>query len=195
MLFRDVKNSDQFYYKPVYWAVDRGITNGYTDNKGNLTGYFGPKDTCDRAQIVTFLYRAAGEPAVDTAAAASFKDVKQSDYFFKAVAWAASEGITTGYTDKNGKPTGKFGSHDPCTRAQIVTFLYRAAEEPEVDTASASSFSDVRENDYFFKAVIWAAQNGITTGYTDSSGNPTGVFGSDDPCTRGQVVTFLYRAD
>ena len=195
VLFRDVKNTDQYYFRPVYWAVGEGITNGYTDNKGNLTGYFGPTDTCDRAQIVTFLYRAAGEPEVDTAAALSFKDVKQSDYFFKAVAWAASEGITTGYTDKNGKPTGKFGSHDPCTRAQIVTFLYRAAGEPVVDTAAASSFKDVKQNDYFFKAVIWAAQNEITTGYTDSNGNPTGVFGSNDPCTRGQVVTFLYRAD
>ncbi len=195
VLFRDVKNPDQYYYKPVYWAVERGITNGYTDNKGNLTGYFGPKDTCDRAQIVTFLYRAAGEPEVDTSAAASFKDVKQNDYFFKAVAWAASEGITTGYTDKNGNPTGKFGSHDPCTRAQIVTFLYRAAGEPEVDTSAAASFKDVKQNDYFFKAVAWAASEGITTGYTDSSGNSTGMFGSNDPCTRGQVVTFLFRAE
>jgi hypothetical protein len=126
VLFRDVKNPDQYYYKPVYWAVERGITNGYTDNKGNLTGYFGPKDTCDRAQIVTFLYRAAGEPEVDTSAAASFKDVKQNDYFFKAVAWAASEGITTGYTDSSGNSTGMFGSNDPCTRGQVVTFLFRA---------------------------------------------------------------------
>ncbi len=192
VLFKDVNKSADFFFEPVYWALDRGITTGYT---GKKEGYFGPKDECTRGQIVTFLWRYAGSPQVDPSGAPTFHDVKQTDYFYKAVIWAASQGITTGYTDKNGNPTGYFGSDDECTRAQIVTFLYRFAGEPAVDTSSAPSFKDIKSTDYFYRPVIWAASNGITTGYTDSHGNPTGKFGSGDGCTRGQVVTFLYRYD
>ena len=187
--FLDVQETTDYFYNPVYWAVARKVTSGYTDKNGKLTGYFGPADTCTRAQIVTFLYRAAGSPAVDTSNAMSFKDVKNTDYFYKAVIWAAQQGITTGYTDKNGKPTGYFGSNDPCTRGQVVTFLWRAAGKPKAVRTNATTFRDVKEKDYFFDAVVWAATWKITTGYTG-----TKKFGPDDPCTRGQVVTFLYRA-
>ena len=187
--FLDVQEKTDYFYNPVYWAVARKVTSGFTDNNGKLTGYFGPADTCTRAQIVTFLYRAAGSPAVDTSNAMSFKDVKKTDYFYKAVIWAAQQGITTGYTDKNGKPTGYFESNDPCARGQVVTFLWRPAGKPKAVRTNATTFRDVKEKDYFFDAVVWAATWKITTGYTG-----TIKFGPDDPCTRGQVVTFLYRA-
>ena len=187
--FQDVRDESMFYYDAVYWAVGRGITGGYTDSHGNPTGYFGPDDDCTRAQIVTFLYRAEGSPAVDTANAPKFKDVKKTDYFYKPVIWASQRGITTGYTDKNGKPTGYFGSNDKCTRGQVVTFLYRGGGSPAIDTSNLPKFKDVKKSDYFYKAVVWAYQNNITTGYSKTK------FAPDDICTRGQVVTFLYRAD
>ena len=187
-LFNDVAESGEFYFNPVYWAVDRGITTGYTDKNGKLTWDFGPNDSCTRGQVVTFLYRAAGSPAVNTANAPKFKDVKKSDYFYKAVIWAAQNGITSGYTDKNGKPTGKFGPNDPCTRGQVVTFLYRAAGSPSVSASGAPKFSDVKKSDYFYNAVIWAAKKGITTGISKTK------FAPDATCTRGMVVTFLYRS-
>lgn len=186
--FTDVTNTSDFFYAPVYWAVENGVTSGYTDKNGNLTGLFGPNDSCTRAQIVTFLYRAAGSPDVNTSGAAKFKDVKKSDYFYKPVLWAAQEGITTGYTDKNGKPTGYFGSNDECTRGQIVTFLYRWKGQPSINTSNLPSFKDVKKADYFYKAVVWAYQNNITTGLSKTK------FAPNDVCTRGQVVTFLYRA-
>ena len=191
VLFKDVAKTSDYFFNPVYWAVENGITTGYT---GDQAGYFGPNDTCTRAQIVTFLWRAAGSPEVDPEGIASFKDVKKTDYFYKAVLWAAKSNITTGYTDSHGNPTGKFGSEDKCTRGQVVTFLWRAAGSPVVDPSGVPSFSDVKTGDFFYKAVLWAAKNNITTGYTDSNGNLTGQFGSNDGCTRGQVVTFLYRA-
>ncbi len=184
--FLDVTNSKDYFYTPVYWAVKQEITSGYT---GDLAGLFGTHDTCTRGQIVTFLYRAFGSPAVDTSKAPKFKDVKKSDYFYKAVCWAALNGVTSGYTDSKGKPTGKFGPNDPCTRGQVVTFLYRAAGSPSVNTSKAPKFSDVKKSDYFYKAVCWAALNKITSGYSGTS-----KFGPNDPCERCQVVTFLYRA-
>ncbi len=187
--FTDVQDDSMYYYAPVYWAVERGITSGYTDKNGEPTGEFGPDDECTRAQIVTFLYRAAGSPAVDTANAPKFKDVKKSAYYYKPVIWAAQNGITTGYTDKNGKPTGYFGSDDKCTRGQVVTFLYRATGEPAIDTSDLPKFKDVKKSDFFYKAVVWASQNRITTGYSKTK------FGPKDICTRGQVVTFLYRKE
>ena len=186
--FADVTDDAAFYYSPVYWAVGEGITSGYTDKNGKLTGLFGPDDSCTRAQIVTFLYRAAGSPAVNTANAPKFKDVKKTDYFYKAVIWAAQNKITTGYTDKNGKPTGYFGSNDECTRGQIVTFLYRWKGEPAINTSKLPAFKDVKKTDYYYKAVVWAYQNNITTGLSKTK------FAPNDTCVRGQVVTFLYRA-
>ena len=182
-LFDDVAMPSVFYFDPVYWALKSGITTGISGSNK-----FAPYDNCTRGQVVTFLYRAAGSPAVNTSNAPKFKDVKENDYFYKAVIWAAKNGITSGYTDKNGKPTGKFGPNDPCTRGQVVTFLYRAAGSPSVSASGAPIFSDVKKTDYFYNAVIWAAKKGITSGYSG-----TNKFGPNDKCTRGQVVTFLYR--
>ena len=169
-LFDDVAQG-VYYYDAVKWAVDKGVTNGKTSN------LFGSDDPCTRAQIVTFLYRAAGSPA--GSAAVSFTDVKDSDYYAKAVAWAVEKGITNGTGD------GKFSPDDTCTRAQCAAFLYRAAGSPEVTDAAA--FSDVAADAYYAKAVAWAEKNGITNGL----GN--GKFGSDNSCTRAQIITFLYR--
>lgn len=185
--FKDVADSNQYFYSPVYWAVNNKITNGYTDDNGFITGYFGPNDSCTRGQVVTFLYRAAGSPAVNTANGSKFKDVKSSDFFYKAVCWAVSKGITTGYTE-NGKPTGYFGPNDVCTRGQVVTFLYRAAGSPSVSTNVSVGFNDVKKTDFFYKPILWATQNNITTGYSGQN-----KFGANDFCTRGQVVTFLQR--
>ncbi len=169
-LFDDVAQG-AYYYDAVKWAVDKGVTNGKTSN------LFGSDDSCTRAQIVTFLWRAAGSPAAS--ASVSFTDVKDSDYYAKAVAWAVEKGITNGTGD------GKFSSDDTCTRAQCAAFLYRAAGSPEVTDAAA--FSDVAADAYYAKAVAWAEKNGITNGL----GN--GKFGSDNSCTRAQIITFLYR--
>lgn len=169
-LFDDVAQG-AYYYDAVKWAVDKGVTNGKTSN------LFGADDPCTRAQIVTFLWRAAGSPAAS--ASVSFTDVKDSDYYAKAVAWAVEKGITNGTGD------GKFSSDDTCTRAQCAAFLYRAAGSPEVTDAAA--FSDVAADAYYAKAVAWAEKNGITNGL----GN--GKFGSDNSCTRAQIITFLYR--
>ena len=169
-LFDDVAQG-AYYYDAVKWAVDKGVTNGKTSN------LFGSDDPCTRAQIVTFLWRAAGSPAAS--ASVSFTDVKDSDYYAKAVAWAVEKGITNGTGD------GKFSSDDTCTRAQCAAFLYRAAGSPEVTDAAA--FSDVAADAYYAKAVAWAEKNGITNGL----GN--GKFGSDNSCTRAQIITFLYR--
>ena len=169
-LFNDVAQG-AYYYDAVKWAVDKGVTNGKTSN------LFGSEDPCTRAQIVTFLWRAAESPAAS--ASVSFTDVKDSDYYAKAVAWAVEKGITNGTGD------GKFSSDETCTRAQCAAFLYRAAGSPEVTDAAA--FSDVAADAYYAKAVAWAEKNGITNGL----GN--GKFGSDNSCTRAQIITFLYR--
>ncbi|MDY5906128.1 MAG: S-layer homology domain-containing protein [Anaerovoracaceae bacterium] len=169
-LFDDVAQG-AYYYDAVKWAVDKGVTNG------KISNLFGSDDPCTRAQIVTFLWRAAGSPAAS--ASVSFTDVKDSDYYAKAVAWAVEKGITNGTGD------GKFSSDDTCTRAQCAAFLYRAAGLPEVTDAAA--FSDVAADAYYAQAVAWAEKNGITNGL----GN--GKFGSDNSCTRAQIITFLYR--
>ena len=187
VLFKDVTKSSDFFFDAVYWALENGITTGTS----NTT--FEPNNACTRGQIVTFLYRAAGEPEVNTENAPKFKDVKKSMYYYKAVLWAASEGITTGYTDSSGKPTGKFGPDDPCTRGQIVTFMWRAAGSPKLTPTSSTTFKDVKKKDYFYYPVIWAATNKITTGVYDKNGVLLG-FKPNDECTRGMVVTFLYRA-
>ncbi len=187
VLFQDVTNADDYFFTPVYWAVEQGITTGYTAAGGALTGLFGPDDTCTRGQIVTFLWRANGSPEVSASDAPTFKDVKKSAFYYKAVLWAATNGITTGYTDSKGKPTGKFGPDDTCTRGQIVTFLWRSEGSPAADASAAPNFKDVKKSDYFYKAVIWAATNGITTGISKTK------FAPNADCTRAMVVTFLYR--
>ena len=168
--FYDVPNN-AYYYEAVKWAQEKGITGGI----GN--GLFGPNQPCTRAQIVTFLWRAAGSP--EPKAMSSFADVSTDAYYAKAVAWAVENGITTGTGD------GKFSPDATCTRAQSVTFLFRAIGKL-VD--SKAEFSDVLADSYYANAVDWAVENGVTNGIGD------GLFGPDNSCTRAQIVTFLYRA-
>ena len=168
--FYDVPNN-AYYYEAVKWAQEKGITGGI----GN--GLFGPNQPCTRAQIVTFLWRAAGSP--EPKSMSSFSDVSADSYYAKAVAWAVENGITTGTGD------GKFSPDATCTRAQSVTFLFRAIGKL-VD--SKAEFSDVLTDSYYANAVAWAVENGVTNGIGD------GLFGPDNSCTRAQIVTFLFRA-
>lgn len=167
--FRDV-STDAYYYEAVKWAQKKGITGGIGD------GLFGPNQPCTRAQIVTFLWRAAGSPVVNYAM--DLADVSGDAYYAEAVRWALSQGITTGTAD------GKFSPNAPCTRAQAVTFLFRASK---ASADGAPAFSDVAADAYYAKAVKWATDNGITNGTTSSTFSP----GSG--CTRAQIVTFLWR--
>lgn len=169
--FYDVPNN-AYFYEAVKWAVKNGITDGVGNN------LFAPEQPCTRAQIVTFLWRAAGSPE-PKGAASGMTDVVSGSYYEKAVAWAIENGITTGTT------TTTFSPDVTCTRAQAVTFLARALK---AKAASAAEFSDVPTGSYFADAVAWAAANGVTEGIGG------GLFGSDNDCTRGQIVTFLYRA-
>jgi len=166
MPFTDVSPS-KYYYEPVIWAVENGITTGTTATT------FEPNKACTRWQVVTFLWRAAGcpEPTITTH---SFTDVSAGN---KAVLWAVEQGITSGTTETT------FSPDETCNRWQIVTFLWRFAGCPE-PTATGHSFTDVSANN---KAVLWAVENGITNGKNATT------FAPNDPCTRGQVVTFLYR--
>ncbi|MDY5587915.1 MAG: leucine-rich repeat protein [Oscillospiraceae bacterium] len=169
--FDDVKPG-AFYFDAVQWAVGNGITNGTGKNT------FSPNDVCSRYQIVMFLWRAAGQP--EAKAAVSFADVKPGDIFYEAVQWAVERGITKGTSSTS------FSPFAPCTRGQIVTFLYRSAGSPKV--SGACNFSDVSSGSFCRDAVIWASTEGIT------NGTSAGRFSPNEGCTRAQVVTFLYRA-
>ncbi len=170
-VFVDVKTGD-YFYDAVQWAVGKGITNGTSAET------FSPEDPCTRAQIVTFLWRAAGSPVVNYAM--DLSDVAGDAYYAEAVRWALSEGITTGTSDHTFSPDAV------CTREQAVTFLWRAAGSPAVSGESA--FEDVGADAYYARAVAWAAQNGVTNGISQA------LFGTGNDCTRAQIVTFLYRA-
>ena len=170
-IFKDVP-ANAYYYEAVKWAQEKGITGGI----GN--GLFGPNDPCTRAQIVTFLWRAAGSPAPKNTGTA-FGDVKLGSFYEQAVAWAVENGITGGTGE------GMFSPDATCTRAQSVTFLYRASGSPAV--SDKAEFSDVSTTAFYADAVAWAAKKGITTGIGG------GLFGSGNDCTRGQIVTFLWR--
>ena len=169
--FIDVKESD-YFYEAVLWAFKNGITDGTSDNA------FTPNANCTRAQIVTFLWRAAGSPEPKSSEN-PFTDLKADAYYYEAVLWAAEQGITSGTGG------GKFSPEAVCTRSQSVTLLYHAAGSPKV--SGNASFSDVEPNAYYAAAVAWAEQNGVTGGIGG------GLFGSANDCTRGQIVTFLYR--
>ena len=162
---------DAYCYEAVRWAVKNGITDGVGNDR------FAPEQSCTRAQIVTVLWRAAGSPVVNYAM--DLSDVAEDVYYAEAVRWALSEGITTG--------TGKssFSPDATCTRAQAVTFLARALN---ANASGKAEFGDVPTDSYFAEAVAWAAANGVTEGVGG------GLFGSNNSCTRGQIVTFLYRA-
>ena len=170
--FSDLAPSD-FCYDAVMWAVGRDITGGI----GNYT--FGPNLPCTRAQAVTFLWRAAGSPEPETRAM-PFTDVPVGSYYYNAVLWAIENGITKGTSDT------MFSPDATCSRAQIVTFLWRAGGSPVASGNSA--FTDVASDAYYAAAVIWAEKNDITGGIGG------GLFGSNNDCTRGQIVTFIYRS-
>ena len=166
--------ADDYYTEAVAWAVENGVTEG-TNADGTL---FSPNALCIRAQIVTFLWRAVGSPK--PAGTQSFDDVTAGSYYEKAVAWAVENGITGGTDD------GKFSSDATCTRAQAVTFLYRAGNASAV--SSGAAFTDVEPDTYYTDAVAWAAENEITGGIGG------GLFAPGNDCTRAQIVTFLYRS-
>ena len=167
--FVDVPAS-AYYYDAVKWAAEQGITGGTDEN------HFSPDASCTRAQIVTFLWRAAGSPVVNYIL--PFEDVAESSYYAEAVRWAASQGIVSGIS-----PT-RFGPDLPCTRAQAMTFLYGAMGSPAV--TGGSGFLDVDSGAYYAGPVAWAVKNHITSG----TGN--GLFGTENICTRAQIVTFLF---
>ena len=162
-----------YYEDAVVWAVEKGITSGTS------AVTFDPNGNCTRAQAVTFLWRAAGSPAPKTKVM-PFADVKAGSYYYDAVLWAMEQGITKGTSDT------AFSPNASCTRAQIVTFLWRANGSPAVSGNSA--FTDVAADAYYAAAVTWAEKNGVTGGIGG------GLFGSNNNCTRAQIVTFLYRA-
>ena len=171
--FTDVP-ADSFYYAPVLWAVEKGITTGATETT------FNPGGDCLRAQVVTFLWRAEGCPEPESTDN-PFTDVTESDWYYKAVLWAVENGITNGTSDTTFGPTAK------CNRAQTVTFLWRAMGQPAVSSTD-NPFSDVPANVWYTAPILWAVEEGITNGMGD------GTFGVNGICNRAQVVTFLYRA-
>ena len=170
-IFKDVP-ANAYYYEAVKWAQEKGITGGI----GN--GLFGPNDPCTRAQIVTFLWRAAGSPEPETRAM-PFTDIPVGSYYYDAVLWAVENDITKGTSDTT------FSPNMTCTRAQIVAFLWRSEKSPAAGTANP--FADVKSTAYYADAVLWAAKEDITKGTTNTTFSP----GAD--CTRAQIVTFLWR--
>ncbi len=169
-IFVDVEEG-AYYTEAVLWAYEEGITTGTDKN------HFSPDNSCTRAEIVTFLWRAEGKPAVE--GENPFKDVEEGQYYTEAVLWAVQKGITTGVDESHFDPDAI------CTREQIVTFLWRADGKPSVE--NENPFEDVEEDAYYTKAVLWAVDKRITTGVDASHFNPKGI------CSRGQAVTFLYR--
>ncbi len=170
-LFTDV-TKDAYYYDAVEWAAAKGVTKGTSDTT------FSPDQTCTRGQTVTFLWRAAGSPA-PTSQENPFTDVTSSDYFYDAVLWAVEQGITKGTSETTFSPS------QTVTRAQVVTFQYRLAGSPAAQ--GASPFTDVAADSYAKDAIQWAVEKGITKGTSETTFSP------DAGCTRGQIVTFLYR--
>ena len=171
--FNDVEE-ESFYETPVAWAVEGGITNGVSATD------FGPTTTCNRAQVVTFLWRAAGCPEPQSMNN-PFVDVQAGSFYEKPVLWAVEQGVT------NGTDATHFGPSEPCNRASVVTFLWRAAGKPAPE-ASNNPFTDVPSGAWYADPVRWALENGITNGISATA------FGSTSACNRAQVVTFLYRA-
>ena len=169
--FVDVKKDD-YYYDAVIWAVGKGIAKGVTDTT------FQPNASCTRAEMVTFLYRAAGSPE-PTNKVNPFTDVAEDSYYYKAVLWAVEKGIARGTSETT------FSPNDTCTRGQTVAFLYRYANSPAV--SGSNSFADVSETAYYYNATLWAMSEKVTEGTSATTFSP------NDLCTRGQIVTFLYR--
>ncbi len=174
--FVDVTNPSAYYFDPVYWAKDSKVTNGTTDTT------FSPSNSVTRGQMITWLYRYAGSPEVS--ATTKFADVKSSDYYAKAVAWATAQGITNGTSDTT------FSPEQDVTRAEMITFLYRysqAVGKTDSETGK-SNFADVASNKFYAPAVAWGASNGVVAGYAD------GTYRPGAKCTRAEGLTFIYRA-
>ena len=169
--FVDVPD-DSFYIVPIMWALDEGITTGVSEH------HFNPDGSCVRGQVVTLLWRAMGEPGHTIEN--PFVDVKAEDFFYDAVLWAYENGITTGIDPTHFAPTAE------CNRAQVVTFLWRTMQKP-APTSTEHPFTDVDVDQFYFQAMLWAVENGITNGLTATTFGPTSI------CNRAQVVTFLYR--
>ena len=170
--FLDVQDVSLYYYRPVNWAAEHGIAAGVGAYR------FAPNQSCTRAQVVAFLWRAMGSPA-PTTTECPFVDVKSSDYFYNAILWAVENGITYGTDDTH------FSPNATVTRADFVTFLWRAEKRPSYD--AQSTFVDIPSNSYYAGAVLWAAENKVAYGVDDTHFAPAQF------CTRGQVVSFLYR--
>ena len=179
-IFIDVRDPSHAYYKAIYWAVEKGITKGYPD------GTFGINKACTRGEMVMFLWRYAGKPKPKYMSKSPFKDVPMSHVFYKAILWAYQKGITKGY------PDGTFGINRNVSRGESMMFLWRLKGKPEPKPVSVSPFKDVPKTHTFYKAILWGYQKKITNGYT--TGVKKGTFGINENCTRGQIVTFLYRA-
>lgn len=166
--FDDVAD-DAWYAQAVAWAVGEGVTNGITETA------FGPDEICTRGQIITFLWRASGSPD-PIGTIRYFGDVDSDAYYYKACQWAHERGMAD---------DASFAPEEPCTRAMAVEFIWRQAGSPIV--RGSSDFSDVTARASYAKAVAWAVGKGITNGITETT------FGPDETCTRGQIVTFLFR--
>ena len=178
--FSDVQDPQHAYFKAIYWAADAGITKGYPD------GTFGIDRSCTRGEMMMFLWRYAGKQAPKTVSKSPFKDVPKNHAFYKAILWGSQKGITKGYSD------GTFGIDRNVSRGECMMFLWRLNGKPAPKAVAKSPFKDVPKNHVFYNAILWGAQKKITTGYT--SGSKKGMFDIDANCTRGQIVTFLYRA-
>lgn len=171
--FKDVKKTDWFV-QPVLWAVEKGITSGTSATT------FSPNDPCTRAQIVTFLWAAAGKPE-PTVAKSPFSDVKDGDWYCKPILWAVENDITSGVS------AHMFAPNTPCSRAQVVAMIYKAKGSPAVQN-SGNPFTDVKETNYYYNAVLWALENSVASGVSVNK------FGASQPCTRAQIAMFLYKA-
>ena len=163
----------QYYYEPILWAYENGIASGLSEDK------FGPDETCTRAQVVIFLWRAKGQPEA-LIQELPFEDVSKGAYYYEAVAWAYENQIVSGIDATHFKPD------DTVSRGQFVTFLYRAEGKPGYTTENP--FTDVTKDSYYYDSVLWAYEKGVASGLSSDR------FGIDEQCTRGQVATFLYRA-
>lgn len=170
--FKDVKATD-YYYNPVKWAVENGVSSGTSNNT------FSPTSPCTRAQVMTFLWRAMGSPEPHRPTS-DFIDVKETDYYKDAVQWAVENNVTAGTSNE------LFSPNAVCTRGQVMTFLWRAEKSPQPKTRS-NVFKDVSSSNYYYNPVLWAVENGVTAG----TGRTT--FSPGQKCTRGQVMTFLWH--
>ena len=174
--FTDVQDPSHAFFKEIYWAADLGITKGYSD------GTFGIDRSCTRGEAIMFLWRLAGKPSPKWAKS-KFSDVSKSNPFYKAILWAEQQGITKGFAD------GTFGINKSCTRGQIMTFIWRCKNKPNPKAAAKTPFKDVAKNHPYYKAILWASQNGVAKGFSD------GTYGINKACTRGQMMKFFYNLE